>query len=44
MSARVAEAVGKLRKSLAGAVVVPADPDYDAARRCFNRSSIGGRR
>jgi len=36
VSARVAEAVGELRKSLAGAVVVPADPDYDAARRCFN--------
>jgi FAD/FMN-containing dehydrogenase len=25
-----------LRRSLAGAVIGPEDPDYDAARRCFN--------
>jgi FAD/FMN-containing dehydrogenase len=25
-----------LRESLAGTVLAPADPGYDAARRCFN--------
>jgi FAD/FMN-containing dehydrogenase len=28
--------LGELRKSLAGSVIDPASPDYDAARRCFN--------
>src|SRR5436190_17474252 len=28
--------VGELRRSLAGAVIEPGDPEYDAARRCFN--------
>jgi FAD/FMN-containing dehydrogenase len=28
--------VDDLRQSLAGAVIGPEDPDYDAARRCFN--------
>jgi FAD/FMN-containing dehydrogenase len=28
--------LNELRRSLAGTVVGPADPDYDAARRCFN--------
>jgi FAD/FMN-containing dehydrogenase len=28
--------LGDLRRSLAGSVVEPADPGYDAARRCFN--------
>ena len=28
--------LGELRRSLAGAVIAPADPEYDAARRCFN--------
>jgi FAD/FMN-containing dehydrogenase len=30
------EALADLRRSLAGAVVAPDDPEYDAARRCFN--------
>lgn len=30
------ESLNELRRSLAGTVVGPADPDYDAARRCFN--------
>jgi FAD/FMN-containing dehydrogenase len=30
------ESLGELRRSLAGAVVAPADADYDASRRCFN--------
>jgi FAD/FMN-containing dehydrogenase len=30
------ESLGELRRSLAGAVVGPADSEYDAARRCFN--------
>jgi FAD/FMN-containing dehydrogenase len=30
------EALGELRDALAGTVIVPADPDYDAARVCFN--------
>ena len=29
-------AVEELRRSLAGSLVLPHDPDYDAARRCFN--------
>jgi FAD/FMN-containing dehydrogenase len=28
--------LGELRRSLAGSVVEPTDPEYDAARRCFN--------
>jgi FAD/FMN-containing dehydrogenase len=36
LTARVDEAVDELRRSLAGSVVLPADPDYDAARRGFN--------
>jgi FAD/FMN-containing dehydrogenase len=32
----VAADLGDLRRSLAGSVVEPADPGYDAARRCFN--------
>jgi FAD/FMN-containing dehydrogenase len=28
--------VEELRRSLAGTVVLPADPEYDASRRCFN--------
>jgi FAD/FMN-containing dehydrogenase len=28
--------LSELRNSLAGAVVLPEDPEYDAARRCFN--------
>jgi FAD/FMN-containing dehydrogenase len=32
----VDETVDELRRSLAGSVVLPRDPDYDAARRCFN--------
>jgi FAD/FMN-containing dehydrogenase len=35
-STRVDERLNELRRSLAGAVVGPADPGYDAARRCFN--------
>jgi FAD/FMN-containing dehydrogenase len=35
-STRVDESLNELRSSLAGAVVGPADPGYDAARRCFN--------
>jgi FAD/FMN-containing dehydrogenase len=30
------EALNELRGSLAGRVIAPEDPDYDAARRCFN--------
>jgi FAD/FMN-containing dehydrogenase len=30
------ESLNELRRSLAGAVVAPADAEYDAARRCFN--------
>ena len=30
------ESVDELRRSLAGAVLTPDDPDYDGARRCFN--------
>ena len=30
------ESLSELRQSLAGAVVGPADADYDASRRCFN--------
>jgi FAD/FMN-containing dehydrogenase len=30
------ESIDELRRSLAGAVLTPADPEYDAARRCFN--------
>jgi FAD/FMN-containing dehydrogenase len=30
------ESLDELRRSLAGAVVAPADADYDASRRCFN--------
>ena len=30
------ESLGELRRSLAGAVIAPADAEYDAARRCFN--------
>jgi FAD/FMN-containing dehydrogenase len=32
----VTETLEELRRSLAGAVVGPADADYDATRRCFN--------
>jgi FAD/FMN-containing dehydrogenase len=32
----VAGAVEEFRRSLAGSVLLPSDPDYDAARRCFN--------
>jgi FAD/FMN-containing dehydrogenase len=32
----VDEGLRELRQSLAGDVVGPADPEYDAARRCFN--------
>jgi FAD/FMN-containing dehydrogenase len=34
--ARVEENLGELRESLAGAVIAPADPGYDIARRSFN--------
>ena len=30
------ESLDELRRSLAGTVIGPGDPDYDAARRCFN--------
>ena len=30
------EGVAELRRSLAGSVIEPADPEYDAARRCYN--------
>jgi FAD/FMN-containing dehydrogenase len=30
------DGVTELRRSLAGAVIAPEDPGYDAARRCFN--------
>jgi FAD/FMN-containing dehydrogenase len=30
------ESLGELRSSVAGAVIGPEDPTYDAARRCFN--------
>jgi FAD/FMN-containing dehydrogenase len=30
------ESLDELRRSLAGAVIAPADAEYDAARRCFN--------
>jgi FAD/FMN-containing dehydrogenase len=33
---RIDESLSELRRSLAGAVVDPADAEYDAARRCFN--------
>jgi FAD/FMN-containing dehydrogenase len=36
VTAHLHETVDELRRSLAGSVVLPADPDYDAARRCFN--------
>ena len=36
MSADVDQGLNELRRSLAGSVVVPADAEYDAARRCFN--------
>jgi FAD/FMN-containing dehydrogenase len=36
VKAHVDATVDELRRSLAGSVVVPTDPDYDAARRCFN--------
>ena len=36
MALDVAADVGDLRRSLAGSVVEPADPGYDAARSCFN--------
>jgi FAD/FMN-containing dehydrogenase len=32
----VNESLNELQRSLAGNVIRPADPDYDAARRCFN--------
>jgi FAD/FMN-containing dehydrogenase len=35
-AARVEESLNELRRSLAGAVLTPADTGYDAARRCFN--------
>jgi FAD/FMN-containing dehydrogenase len=35
-STPVAESLNDLRRSLAGAVVGPADPGYEGARRCFN--------
>jgi FAD/FMN-containing dehydrogenase len=35
-SARADESLNELRRSLAGAVIGPADAGYDAARRCFN--------
>ena len=36
MRAPVDETVNELRRSLAGSVVLPPDPDYEAARRSFN--------
>ena len=30
------EGVAELRRSLAGSVIEPADPEYDPARRCYN--------
>jgi FAD/FMN-containing dehydrogenase len=36
VTAHVDETAGELRRSLAGSVVLSTDPDYDAARRCFN--------
>jgi len=36
VSADVDQGLNELRRSLAGSVVVPADAEYDAARRCFN--------
>jgi FAD/FMN-containing dehydrogenase len=36
VTAHVEETVGELRRSLAGAVVLSTDPEYDATRRCFN--------
>jgi FAD/FMN-containing dehydrogenase len=33
---RADESLNELRRSLAGAVLGPADAEYDAARRCFN--------
>jgi FAD/FMN-containing dehydrogenase len=36
VSGRVDATVAELQRSLAGSVVVPPDPDYDASRRCFN--------
>jgi len=35
-SALVGESLSELQQSLDGAVIGPADADYDAARRCFN--------
>jgi FAD/FMN-containing dehydrogenase len=32
----VNESLNELRRALAGKVIGPTDPDYDAARRCFN--------
>ena len=32
----VNESLNELRLSLAGTAIAPGDPDYDAARRCFN--------
>jgi FAD/FMN-containing dehydrogenase len=34
--ALVDEALGDLRRSLTGSIIAPDDPEYDAARRCFN--------
>ena len=36
VAARLEDDLVELRRSLAGAVVEPTDPEYDAARRCFN--------
>jgi len=36
ISARLDGTVDDLRRSLAGSVLLPSDPDYDAARRSFN--------
>jgi FAD/FMN-containing dehydrogenase len=33
---RVEESLAELRESLAGAVIAPAEPGFDSARRCFN--------
>jgi FAD/FMN-containing dehydrogenase len=33
---RAEESLAELRESLAGAVIAPAEPGYDSARRCFN--------
>ena len=36
VEARLEDDLAELRRSLAGTVIEPADPEYDAARRCFN--------